>query len=1469
MKPTSCHKASYAVLSAFLLCVLAANARAGKLEYTFTQPDPESWEVTGLTDADFKVDGLHFAWPQGDRTPKFIMSRKLFVDDLNVQADFVRVQSPLETKTVIILDNPDKKRRAEMVSYTYSRGQNRQGRDTAYGGISYFKDGAKVGTMYGVTNEFPAVDRLRLRLAGKRVYGSFPVRQGEKLVGWYSATYPRTDFDEDTDEFHVGFMVMPPDSGEAAEVVLKGLTIIGPQAGGAFIDTKEAKVLRFDFGPVNQEVAEDYIPVSQFTHYTTERGYGWKTDLAPMEQYQFRRLTNEESIKNGLEPSFAEEDWRRNTDLTLNWLQLNKVRPLLSIAHGWDRIDILGKTLDLKLPQEKDAVFACRHYGFPHDYRIEADQWERRGAIYVDDPLEAEFVVDVPNGRYNAILGVGLTVGGPYHGVPIVFSIDAEGRTVKKGLNDNWEKCDRFRIEDMEVNDGQLNLRFYADRRVGMNEVASYNVGCGWMVNYLVLCPAENKETLREEEWRLIVEKSRRVRQLAFEPGTPAHLGLVDGYMELNGKPYLPILLQYSYSWPRTYYGLYTWANCWTENMAASEIGGAQAFFQSDWERMSMWDNYPWRAIAQMNGAYQHGQLDWLYVENFIYIVPKAIQGEGGSLQDNRGRSDRWNVQPPLGSRLSQEIIRESYTMLSNQLKLHPSNIGYYVYEEFVHPYNLGYDHQSLARYRDYLRQRYGTITTLNQEWRQDYKSFDEVAPPKREWELTPEWRNFWMFRRWSMTEQIRQTRAIVENLEPEHATMGQKSKPDPMSTAWYTAEYVDLFGHGGPPNFVRPGAKYYRKALTQNAGYWDCPYAWCDGRRQLDHKPQGKRYLGKQLLPVYNDTVSKYFQGTKGFWSEEYNDGVRHMFHRTTLINRDSERGKIKTWFGDIVFFDDEAKKWAPVTACLPPLRFSRAAQLGYRLGPLFLPAQVPVGSVAVVQTEDSFLTRGHSGNHQWLESMDNFLTRQHVPYDVIRQENIEELKNYDVAVLAGFTETVEPVVVQALDELVKRGGKVILLDHALGIDARTLSDGKPAPLFGFDRVAGCTYRFDRYNRQKFNGPAVIAAGKFLNRTKVGDRIAADPYYNIDTVLEPAEGATVVAKVADVPVGVMNADNSVFTLALPHFRIDWQGAVPLDPVLESLLADVLDSWRVRRPMAPRTTAPDLELRHMQGEDCWLAAAMNRADQTRTVSFTLGFLPQGSYDVMDVTGERPLIVTDANNGLHLASDAELRQSRYVQRNVSSATLASTGLTMEIDGIMARVLLIRPADQNIWVNVPARTVKSVSDGANTVVVGDKATAAELAAADRIIRAMKARQVNVELRRAADVKIEKTRNEVWVSATSQERPRGKEDGYLVDVFENAPLVTDGNLILVGSADTNEIIRHLAAPNTFTYDKMLQKVSAEFPGKGRGLIELVECVNRVAYDATCTNNDAILVGGSDDAGTQAAVDKFLELLAAKVAP
>ena len=1462
----------FAGILALMAVLVGTSAWAGTVEFTFTKPDRDTWELRGVTDADFTPEGLRLRWAAGkDQKPKWILSKKLYVGDYSIFARISRKRSLPGTYAVIVLDNPRKKRRAEMHYSTPRKNEN------SYGGLVYFKDGAKVGRRYGIVNpRFPSLEYFRLRKAAKRLFGAFPTDHGKGLVQWQSTWYPRIDLDEDCDEFHIGFMVKPsdrgPNRGKATEIVLKSLKIRGPQVGDPDIDKAEPRVLRFDFGPVDQEVAEDYFPVSQFTVYNKTRGYGWKTTLKPMLHREFKRLSNEESLRLGLGASYAEEGWRKGCDLMLNWQRSVKLRPMLSSRKGWDRIEALGKTLDLKIPQEKDHVFAARHYGFPHDYRIEADQWEKRGAIYVDDDLATDFVVDVPNGRYNAIVGIGYEVGGPYHHLPLIFSVEAEGLTVLKKMRASWARCSRFLVNDVEVKDGQLTLRFRADRRLSMNEVAPYNLGCGWVINYLVLCPGEDPEILNQEEWRLILERSKRVRQLTFEPGKPAHCTLKNGYIQLNGKPFFPVVLQYGYQWPRTTYHLYTIANTYTEGLASSEIGGSAAFFRKDWKKMSMWDNYPWRAIAAMNSCIRRGNLDFLYCENFVYIVPRAIAGEGGRLQDHRGRSNRWSVKPPLASRLAMEILKESYTMISTQLKLHPANLGYYIYEEFVHPQNYGYDYQSITKFREYLRTQYKDIGELNREWGRDYPSFDDVKPPRRDGEEGPEWRNFWKFRRHAMFLQVEKACEMVKSLEPEHTTMGQKCKPHPMSTTWHPAEVIDMFGGGGPPPLHRAAARHFGKVTTCGGGYWDCPWSWVDGRRQLDHKPKKKRYLGKHLLPVYNDTVSRYFQGIKGFWTEEYNDGVRHVFHRTSLIKRDSPKGKIKTWFGDIVFYDKEAHDFAPVTVCLPPLRFSRAVQLGYRLGPLFLPAQPVRGDVAVMLTEDAFLMRmGAAGNHRFLNSTDGLLRQLNVSYDVIRDENLAELKHYPVVLLAGYTQAIAPEIVDALKEHVARGGKVILFDTALALDARTQIEAKPAPAFGFDKIAGVTYRYQRYPRPKITLPTQIVGGEFLRTVKPGDEIAPS-IFPLQVKLQPHEGSTVVAKMGKFVVGVMNGDENVLTLSIPHLRVGWQGVQAGASTLHRLIADVLEHWDVKRKIAHKVApVADLELRAMAGEGCWLAAVMNRSDEKHTAEITMQFLPDGVYDVVDVTGERPIIVKDEKKALRRVTDHAFRKSRWIAKNVTGRDLAAKGLSLEVDPLMARVLLIRPARETVWLNAPVSTVRHVGERAGVVVVGDKATAAERAAAKKLIdRAGASRKATFVLRTASQIKIETKREEIWVDEFGKGNPRSRRNrrynpgkGYLVDVFENKPVLVDSNLILVGSAHTNELIRHFETPDTFAYDKVLMKATKDFPGTGRGFIGLIESINRPALDTSSFSHDAIVLAGSDDVGTTAAVDRFIDIL------
>ena len=60
-----------------------------------------------------------------------------------------------------------------------------------------------------------------------------------------------------------------------------------------------------------------------------------------------------------------------------------------------------------------------------------------------------------------------------------------------------------------------------------------------------------------------------------------------------------------------------------------------------------------------------------------------------------------------------------------------------------------------------------------------------------------------------------------------------------------------------------------------------------------------------------------------------------------------------------------------------------------------------------------------------------------------------------------------------------------------------------------------------------------------------------------------------------------------------------------------------------------------------------------------------------------------------------------------------------------------------------------------------------------------------------------------------------------------------------------------------------KVIEDVNAAYPGAGRGVIQLVESVNKPYYCPTDKSRDALVVAGSDERGTLAALKLLVQLL------
>lgn len=1463
-----------ALLVLVVLTGTAGSLRADTREWTFDQLDQQEWKTVNCTPQVLPDGGglkIHVDPSQNNWVG--LEGASSWADMFDIRLEYQLLDAPDNTHVYLRLSNPQQDRRVDLwQELRWVKNDAGQTVASSYGHLESFHGDQRIGDQgshhYAMTNS------LRFLKEGRDLYG-YQSAGGD----WRTVDYPRRNMGYDVDEYRIGVFVSAPSNAKPFDVVIKRVWAWDSvyravdrkleeetytRAAGE--EVKNPKIWRFDFGPVGQQLEDKHLPISQFTMYDSRRGWGWKTDLEPISSAdRIPYLRNEEAVKLGLEPTPNLSYWRGNVDMQLNYSVAHKKRWLTAVSHGGDYVQFYKRWMDLKIACERDMVCARRPYGFPWNQAKEADQWERRAGIYADDDLSTEFVVDLPDGRYTLMVGVGYTSSGP--GGASSFNIDAEGITVKKGLDDNWRRCNMYRLDDVEVRDGQLNLRLYADRRMAMNRVDVWELGVGWMINYLLVIPSDERDQIKAEQWRLINDRGRKVRQVVFVEGDPIYTRVQDNHLVVNEKPYFPVIWQAFHNDSQEHYPYYLWGNLMGTIEVSWQFRGSSHFMQDDWVGLSAADDYPWMTVNQLNLAYVWGSNSLMRTDGLLSFMPQAIAGEGGSLQDARGRSDRWDAQPPLNSRLHREIQREAYTMATQQLKLHPDLIGHYMYEEYWHPRGQGYDFQSLQQFHQWLAQKYTTISALNAEWGSDYKSFDDIKPPA-DAVANACWANFRRFRMYAQEQSINYPVGLLAELDPNRTTFGAKG--DYATASWYYAKDVQLFGWYSI-NHSRSAAYHFGQVPICGGGLFNCPWGWDDGRKQLDHKPAyPKKYRDKDADNAYSRFMRDIFRGSRGFYCEEYDDGIQHMFHRTRYIDTASKAGRIRMWYGALAQFDDPAFVGPDVFIDEGPLRFSRFMAWAYRNAPLWLSAKVPQAPVAILSTDESYFEIPGSGEIFSTSDVEALMDRIEMPVDILRSGRFDDYSQYKVIIVGTFSEMLTPYQAEKLKEFVKAGGKVLWLTNGgfrSGID---LKPDKERPRFELTALTGCQFKDAKEVGIKGGQPLMLVPNKLTpsitQELQIGQ---TDPS---GLVLVPTEGCTLLARGEDQAYAVVSPDRSVvtlnFSLGPPQWQ-NWEEAQQkrlehqqkLTAFFHDILFDLLAAdpgYRIEGAKDP----DNLDFAILNGDGYSLFALINQGRQEDEATVKPSLTP-GRYELVDLTGCRPIVVKDAAGANKLDPDPEGLYVKVLAKDIGADELMRQGLKLSVGPMMARVILARPAGTAVLVDSRDYTIKSRCSKPVIVVVGDQASGEEQASAERIRKFLADREVPVELVKASQVKTEKTRHAVDVNPMTGRLDREKDSWFVVDVFDNQPIDTDRHMICVGSEETNAVVRHLGAPNTFVYDKVPEKVTAAYPGPGRGVIQMVDSVNFPFYQANGATRDAILVGGSDAAGTVKATDRFLELV------
>ncbi|HUU43045.1 MAG TPA: hypothetical protein VMX57_04660, partial [Planctomycetota bacterium] len=661
---------------------------------------------------------------------------------------------------------------------------------------------------------------------------------------------------------------------------------------------------------------------------------------------------------------------------------------------------------------------------------------------------------------------------------------------------------------------------------------------------------------------------------------------------------------------------------------------------------------------------------------------------------------------------------------------------------------------------------------------------------------------------------------------------------------SWSYAPATDVFGWYGHANMdvARAASEHFGKIL--------CPVHVnvCQHQTMRGGTPVGTDPFMNYRRAAYALMLTRVIDGAKSIFNEDYGMGHDfHYFHRTKAMRGKKLEG---TLGGEVKLDRDD---YPDVYLESKSLELARVNQLLLRLAPVFLPARVPKARVAMLATtETSFLSGPNPFYSNQTRLGDELFKRLHIPYDVLRRPIFDEMKNYDVVVLGPLAQALTPEDAGKIRAFVAGGGKLLVLPPTARADARTL---KPRN-FGLADLAGCvvTGSIDS------GGPLDITVTKndLTRSLEPGDKLPGfTKRTNRLAGLEITDGVAL-AEVDGKPVAAASKDRRVVTVCLPQAVASWS-ALPterFDRNTVRFFHDVFDAWKLERPVVltggvePHLIdAGVLEGRDSSSNRYYLVILASYSEQPQTVNAKLTFLPDGDYDVIDVTGERPLIATDATGQNVFTPDPVYRRSFYVAKSTSAKTLGETaGVPLEVGPLMGRVLLVRrviPQGSPVWVNCPADEIQALLLKPLIIVPGTSED--DRKAAERVAGWFPRMGVKASIVPAAEIKTRPVKNEVVI------------DGFKVAEFNSTPLDVDANLILIGNETTNPVIRHLGAAGTFCFDKVLMKVDAKFPGPGRGVISVVESVNSEVYDWTARSRDAIVISGSDAAGLRAALNAF----------
>lgn len=1150
-------------------------------------------------------------------------------------------------------------------------------------------------------------------------------------------------------------------------------------------------IRRFDFGPADSPVVPGFALATERSAYDPAKGFGWITDLTPV----------------------GETGWG------------NIKQPIIS-----------SRLRDLPDDASRDHVYGFSGYD-------------------VVKPIEATFQVDLPNGDYIVHLSVGDS-GTTRTMCP--FHIDINGTRMVTDIAPSYVTVKQL---TGKVTDGKLRIKLTADPEESEKRCKAdrwtERIFTLWTLEYVMIYPAGDEALLAKDLVTLEDNTLETFRKRYIPEGRMQRFEVRDGCVVRDGKP---MFFNHRHEWgirkPEflDFLSYFAFGNAVMSQRGTDLARGNVKFLSPDWQKSG---DFPVELYSQATDAYKAGMLCTAYGGVYMEVPPELKDAPYARCVDNLGATRDY---PNYNDPLYREYVRQVFVNLGKWTRQHPGIIASYPYEEMYYRVwdgtILSYDPLSIRKYRQFLADKYGTIENLNRAWNANYPDFGAIDPPRKK-EQTPNFANFQLHRARSLVEGYpKPSYEAFKQADPYHLVIGEKPNGQ-----YFYANYSlcsDGFNYTPFCDIAKgEGGLSRNRAEIDYWGLARASMAMSLPKCAFQDLPEGALDPWTKTVPGaddYVDLLGMFFQGMKVLYTESYDagGGAYHLVHPTkqyrdqppqTPVSRETLK------FKDIPLADFVLEPQA--------LTLSRVYQFAYRTAPVLMPAKVRPSDVGHICTEMTTLfgyamrsgsEYGIQGDYAAVERLLQHLDR---PVDVLTEYDLtRKLPQYRV-VLAGLHGSVAgKEMVADLRRFVAEGGSVILSGEGFRYDYDTLHSGAESPVAAFGDLLAA----DMGQAADFvsSSPLVVKDARFTPGLKPGDVLLVGR--NLDYTTMPVRpDCVVLASVDDKPVAIASPDGRVVYIGIRYLGNYYRSMVPKEDNLRQFIGAFIDRSGSKAPVRV-TGGPDsfrVRAGVMDSFAGHLVEIGNTSVLDQKVNVKLPFLPDGDYDVVDITGELPIVEKNARNEFHLKNDLAGRHPRLMLQAVSADLLARAGMDLDLRSRQSRVLLVRPAYEQVYQLLPDYTVRAVCRLPVTIVLPDAPTAFEKTTAEEIGKLLTAWGTDVKTAAASEVAAEPQTKAVTF------------EQYLMESFRGDRIVTDRNLIVIGEASRNALTARLYADGTFACDKVMLRSAPAVPGPGRGVIQLVESVNRLVYDVTDKSTDAIVVTGSDEAGLKKAVERFQMIL------